>query len=293
MLSTYESRLSKREGLDCLRRSHDIKVIILGADHPDCLAIKLKINELVHENAFKQARKNSSSFTNHEQYASTRNNSSIFRPSTTSIKNFVEVSPKAELEKCLQEIKKQTENATSPKNDEFNRWLKKNSIIELIPSKLDKEVKRASSEQSRTILESQFDFVKSEDDEFVKSFAYKGENNENEKTETDSVTPTSSKPFKKQSLPEKSILVKSKTNEAITAKLKFSKSQSASNARLAEQQKSYHSIHSRHCKCPTAVSIDVHNSKTINGPHSCLGSLMNNNKTQNVQTKILKRIYYK
>ena len=290
--------MSKREGLDCLKRSHDIKVIILGANHPDCLSIKLKINELVRENAFKQIRK--SSLFNNEQYVSSRNNSSILR-SPTSIKNFAEVSPKVELQKCLDEIKKQTENGTSAKNDDFNIWLKKNSIIELIPSKLDKDNKRArnileSCEQSRNILESQFDFAKSEDDEFVKSFAYKGEFKENDKIGTDSATQSSSKPFKKQSLPEKSILVKSKTNEAITAKLKFNKSKSASNTRLLENQKytkTYHSIHSRHCKCPTAVSIDVHNSKTINGPHSCLESLINNNKSQNVQTKILKRIYYK
>ncbi len=29
LLATYESKLSKREGIDCLRKSHDIKIIIL------------------------------------------------------------------------------------------------------------------------------------------------------------------------------------------------------------------------------------------------------------------------
>ena len=92
--------------------------------------------------------------------------------------------------------------------------------------------------------------------------------------------------------------------------------------------KARNEIHSRNCRAPTALSIDIHNAKTINGPHSCLrtmlelknatlkldddkqtksilvtsksvNNLYNNNDEKNVITstsvkgKILKKIYYK
>ncbi len=66
------------------------------------------------------------------------------------------------------------------------------------------------------------------------------------------------------------------------------------------------SVHSQKCKLPTALSIDVHNMRTITaGPHSSIKNLMNpsvitaedriksNYHPPSVQSKILKHIYYK
>ncbi len=66
------------------------------------------------------------------------------------------------------------------------------------------------------------------------------------------------------------------------------------------------SVHSQKCKLPTALSIDVHNTRTVTaGPHSSIKNLMNpsvitaedriksNYHPPSVQNRILKHIYYK
>ena len=288
LLTTYESKLSKKEGIECLRRSHDIKVIILGANHPDCIGIKNRINDLLRENVLKQQARKTSSNSIREHTLHSRNNSSTSRQAT-SVKSFVEASPRLQLEKCLKEIKKQAEFNNSSENDDLDKWLKKNSIVELIPSRLDKELEAA---RNKNILES-VDYEQMDEDEFVKSFAYNGEI-----SESNTETPTT--PINKtilKTMPEKSILVtkRMKSSESITARLPLNKSKSAQNLHYSGTKRDNKvSLHSLNCKCPTAISIDVHNTKTVHGPHSCLNTLLETkNPPQNVQTKILKRIYYK
>ena len=66
------------------------------------------------------------------------------------------------------------------------------------------------------------------------------------------------------------------------------------------------SVHSQKCKLPTALSIDVHNTRSVTaGPHSSIRNLMNpsvitaedriksNYHPPSVQNRILKHIYYK
>lgn len=74
---------------------------------------------------------------------------------------------------------------------------------------------------------------------------------------------------------------------------------------LRKERTTLESIHSRNCKCPTALSVDIHNSKTITGPHSSIKTLLNPSvintsehdnasyKPPKVQHKVLKHIYYK
>ena len=65
-------------------------------------------------------------------------------------------------------------------------------------------------------------------------------------------------------------------------------------------------IHAHKCNLPTALSVDVHNTRTVTGgPHSAIKNLMNpsvmnmddriksNCHPPNVHTRILKHIYYK
>lgn len=294
LLTTYETKLSKKEGIECLRRSHDIKVIILGANHPDCVGIKNKIHDLVRENVIKQTRKSSGNSIR-EQIIPSRNNSSGSSRPATSVKSFAETSPKVQLEKCLKEIRKHADfNMNSNENDDLDKWIKKNSIIELIPSRLDKD---SDSNKIRNLYESS-ELDQSDNDEFVKSFAYNGET-----SETSPGTPTTSSSNNNNSkvvlkpVPEKSILIRKKTKSsgAITAKLVPAKSKSAQNLHFREnKQENKVTLHSLNCKCPTALSIDIHNSKTVHGPHSCLNTLLEtNNPPINVHSKILKRIYYK
>lgn len=297
LLATYESKLSKREGIDCLRKSHDIKIIILGSEHPDCLSITEKINDLIRENASskQKARKTSSNSINmRDQNINSRNSSSFLPPASSAKSSFVEMPPKTQLENSLSQIKKHLYfNYNSNHYDEFSKWVKKNSIIELIPSKLDKDLMRKNSGTSQS------DLYQSED-EFVKSFAF---NPVEQELSIDQETTTSSSRHQKQpqlssKYPEKSILIKTKSTESLTAKLKMNKSKSAINVGFTDASKESidkKTYHSKHCKCPTAVSIDVHNSKTVHGPNSSIASLLNTKNSSNlpVQHRNLKRIYYK
>ena len=73
---------------------------------------------------------------------------------------------------------------------------------------------------------------------------------------------------------------------------------------------SRHDSHSKRCRCPTAVSIDIHNTYTVNGPNSSLKALLrcnsikgssstDANQSQSIpaissaKKKVLKHIYYK
>lgn len=71
-------------------------------------------------------------------------------------------------------------------------------------------------------------------------------------------------------------------------------------------QRAKTSIHSLKCKCPTALSVDIHNTRTVTaGPHSSIQNLLNpsvintndrikmNMAPPNVHNKIYKHIYYK
>ena len=49
LLATYDSRISKKEALDCIRRALDIKVLLLGPEHSDCMIINRKLNDTILE----------------------------------------------------------------------------------------------------------------------------------------------------------------------------------------------------------------------------------------------------
>lgn len=55
LLATYDSKISKNEALDCIQRSLDIKILLLGPEHTDCLIINKKLNEIVIENSSSRA----------------------------------------------------------------------------------------------------------------------------------------------------------------------------------------------------------------------------------------------
>ena len=51
LLITHDSYISKREAIDCLRHSLDIKLLILGIDHSDCKIIKSRLVEMISESS--------------------------------------------------------------------------------------------------------------------------------------------------------------------------------------------------------------------------------------------------
>ena len=147
LLATYESHISKREAIEYLRRSLDIKTLILGLNHSDCFIIKKRLNEIVAENI--------NSLTQQNHHLLQRSQSTIhygrqdtalneLKPSirpTSSIKSYPEVSPKQRLNKYINEFKQKYEfnssDMTGASTSLLDQWVRKNSIIEVIPSKLD------------------------------------------------------------------------------------------------------------------------------------------------------------
>lgn len=144
LLSTYESSLARREAIECLRRSLDIKTLILGLNHADCAIIKKRLNQVVEEsliNSMKspvsqQLMRRSQSSISYLTEANTRQS---FRPAS-SVKNYTEISPKQRLDRYLKDFKTKTETTSSTDSSNvLDQWIRQNSIIEMIPSKMEKK----------------------------------------------------------------------------------------------------------------------------------------------------------
>ena len=171
----------------------------------------------------------------------------------------------------------------------------------------------------------------SQDNEFLQTSIYADINDNFPAQPNPSITDTNhnnantSKPATENTLPMKNKLSASVTT-ANPAMVRPRSSMIAKSAILSRNSasKSRNEIHSRNCHAPTALSIDVHNIKTINGPHSCLRTLLDLKSTtlsfeapnkknilvtsksisnlgaeenlisnSNVKGKILRKIYYR
>jgi hypothetical protein len=65
-------------------------------------------------------------------------------------------------------------------------------------------------------------------------------------------------------------LMRPQSNNVLNGKIpRLSSTKTPGAAKISRNE-----VHSRNCKAPTALSIDVHNIKTINGPHSCLRTML-------------------
>ncbi len=65
-------------------------------------------------------------------------------------------------------------------------------------------------------------------------------------------------------------LMRPQSNNVLSGKIpRINSTKTPSAAKISRNE-----VHSRNCKAPTALSIDVHNIKTINGPHSCLRTML-------------------
>ena len=129
LLITFDSKLSKREAVDCLRRSLDIKVLIFGVNHADCKVIKKKLSEIVTEYTQFLSRSTSKLHVNESQHDAATN-SRLSTRSNSSIKNYTEISPK----KSIENLRKQNSlYANADADNELTKWIRQNSIIEVIP----------------------------------------------------------------------------------------------------------------------------------------------------------------
>lgn len=331
LLITFDSKISKRESIDCLRRALDIKVLILGENHSDCKIIKKRLNEIVIEySQYLSQVSKAQSHTDNGRVESVTSSLSI--RSNSSIKSYSEVTPKKKIEMLRRQ---NTFDADTESNNDLTKWIKKNSIIEVIPSKRVGSSSKRSTESKSTSQPTEQTVSQSVENEFLQTSIYADQNDNfpnqpntsyMQAADDANVTVTlinNSKAMNKQAKPAAKETILFKTPDSmrvspvknVLARLPRSISV---NAIVGDRSKSRNEIHSRNCRCPTALSIDVHNVKTFNGqlgPNSNLRTLLDSknatflyadgesknittskNKTlaqNDVRTKILKRIYYK
>ena len=120
LLATFEPILSKKEAIECLRRSLDIKTLILGADHDDCKLIKTRLSDIIAELA---CQKNQS--VNSHAASLSRETISILGKEKSSIRS--RSNPK------MTPISRNKKIETIGSNtDKLDEWIKKNSVTELI-----------------------------------------------------------------------------------------------------------------------------------------------------------------
>lgn len=292
LLFTFESNISKREAFDCLRRSLDIKILLLGAEHMDCKIIKKKLNEInSYLSMYSYSLSRGFNMENSREQLS--RTSSFGNRSTSSIKIYAQVSPRKKLEKYLQNFRKQNDlgSESNTVSGELNEWIKKNSIIEVIPSRS----KFSNRNDSGSILLSS-----ERSNEFLQTSMYA------DQSETYSSQPNTSLVSGIDTANVQLLQLKNKQNRANnTNQVKTGYTRSLSlNSR--SQSKADNSVHLRNCKCPTAVSIDVHNVKSVNGPHSDIRTLLSVKRgnslrreddlaemQKNVKSKVSKHVYYK
>ena len=311
LLSTFESAISKREAVESIQRSLDIKALIFGVDHPDCMVVKERLNEIIFDSAqanTMQSSKNSSKlYMISEINTTTRGKNVNTRPST-SIKNYPETTSRIKLVNCIRELKSQLGNDQTLEHNPFDEWIKKNSIIEKIPSRLNrmKMENNSKSWEKNSIYTSQLERSIFQDRESsitytqteTGSFSHSQQDSVDIRQENSALTnmiigqngPRSKTKIRKI---EKINSAKS-IRKPILAKLVSTRSRSASNPRLKASPINENSLHFRNCKCPTALSIDIHNSASVNGPNSSLKNILNSAvSNQNVREKNTKNIYYK
>lgn len=100
----------------------------------------------------------------------------------------LEITPKTKLKKYLQEINKQADfQKFNGGYNELDFWIEKNSIIEKIPSKIDRSIMNAEKLR-RQMLSQEND--RSFDEQFMRSFDYNDESQMTKTTNRDSTDRT-------------------------------------------------------------------------------------------------------
>jgi len=285
LLATFESSLSKREAVDCLRRCLDLKVLIFGPNYIDCQMIKKKLGEILLENAQHLNKTSSKNEKTREQTVTSRL-SGTSRPQS----GFSDISPK----KVIETLKKQNQiDAKSNGGNLLTEWIRKNSIIEIIPSKKEKKKQQGSDsdeqkfqiEQSILLLDN--DSIIQTNSNTIENYTSTNVLQVADPALTMSLVP----PESTQKAPATSLTAISKHNEHAVQQVKINELKLPRSMSVTSQRN--RQVHSRTCRCPTALSVDVHNTKTISGPNSDLNTLIKLNRNPDVKSKIAKHVYYK
>ncbi len=285
LLATFESSLSKRESVDCLRRCLDLKVLIFGPNYIDCQMIKKKMGEILLENA-QHLNKTMNKSEKIREQAVTSRLSGISRPQS----GFTDISPK----KAIEMLKKQNQlDAKSNQSNLLNEWIRKNSIIEIIPNKKDRKKQQGSDsdeqkfqiEQSILLLEN--DSIIQTNSNTIENYTSTNILQAPDPTLSMSIVP----PESTQKAPATSFTTIAKANEQKAQEVKINELKLPRSMSVTSQRNKQ--VHSRTCRCPTALSVDVHNSKNISGPNSDLNTLVKLNANQDVKSKVVKHVYYK
>jgi hypothetical protein len=128
---------------------------MLGLHHTDCQMVKKRLNETVKE-MMKQGKSQNirsqstflrNEFKTDEMVKPKLSSAMSNRPTSSSVRILIETSPKQKLNRYIDDLKRTSEFNALNKNkkkfdllsstNELDQWINRNSIIEVIPSKLD------------------------------------------------------------------------------------------------------------------------------------------------------------
>lgn len=316
LLSTYEAKISKNEAVDCLRRSLDIKILILGASHWECEIIKKKLNEVSVDTAQCAATNTNPMVTPVSRLESLDDNLRALLSRSSSINNKASATPRVTSSCKLPSARKSLDKFVNKRKQEsdmskeLDKWIANNSIIEVIPPmahkmnliRLEQRKYEIETEKSTTVSSKSNEYLQTSEytDTDSNTLIRQATNKNNNlipgrtmdhetatvSSNTDRQSPTSNKPK----------LNTSPMSHASDRKLKLRTSLSLNipNVSLNQQPR----VHLKTCKCPTAISIDIHNVKSVHGPNSSIKKLLDVNQTpqdlrQKSDSKIVRKVYYR
>ncbi|CAF0992027.1 unnamed protein product [Brachionus calyciflorus] len=158
LLSNFDSIISKKEALECLRRSLDIKILIFGSNHDDCLIIKNKLNEILSQIARQQLAQQQQ----HEILSPTMTRETMSMLGYQKTSNSLKSHSVLQLKKNLENLNKNQKRFFSPQitaNNDLDDWIHRNSVLETINrpklarrSESELELKREADVKSVQII---------------------------------------------------------------------------------------------------------------------------------------------
>jgi hypothetical protein len=289
LLSTFDSNISKKESIDYLRQSLDIKILLLGIDNDECQVIINELNKTIEQLILAQKRQhNSMNIRSISSATSTASNLSRSRSATTALTSTTATttttttkrnSSKIKLRRYIEKLNISDDTLDSD-NQKLNEWIKKNSIIEIIPKKKRPESRIQSSSMEKStdrisgLHEKSFynEYIKQTQSIYIDDFIFSRSSINN---------------FKNANNSTMNIMRPNKTPQHYTVRSHLFSPQVSTTPR--PKTNNTNSKNANTTK-PTIITAPP----TLNGPNSTLRSLLNEPLIRNnIKSKVLKNIYYK
>jgi hypothetical protein len=211
-------------------------------------------------------------------------------------------------------------------SSQLNNWIEKNSIIEVIPlsrrnknnlkqhhqqRQLQEQLQQQQQQRKLEIEMEKSTTASTKSNEFLQTSIYTEESLVKGARTLESTNPIEQESNRTFSNVEPAVYSLLKAKQSFSSSATGLNNQKTQSQQVSPPQRSSlllkksmsmpkhsSSNHLSNCKCPTALSIDVHNVRSVHGPNSSLKKLMDTNQTpeemrNTSRSKILRKVYYK